>query len=144
MLRYRRPYRFAGSQAAQTFLSLSAVVVLVLPATAAHAAADPASSARLAEQVATRALQTHDAGREWRTELLPRLRALPQWSQTGTVDGPVSGTIVARTLRLSGTVEVRGDTVIVADWIEFGSGNPRIVRSEERRVGKACRATVTT
>jgi len=72
-----------------------------------------------------------DTGRlvstSWRSDLLPALRALPQWRETRTVSGPLSGRVVAGTVRLPATVEVTADTTIVADRVEFAGRTVSIV-----------------
>jgi hypothetical protein len=78
------------------------------------------------DAVAQRVQQVHARGGDWRAELLPELRSLPQWREVRSVAGPLSGRVIAGTVRLPSTVEVVEDTVIVADRVEFASHNPEV------------------
>jgi hypothetical protein len=89
-------------------LVLSPVLMLTNGPVAAAAAESPDGS--LAHRVTTQ----HSAGQDWRRESAAALAALPPVILGRTLSGKLGGAVITGTARLAGTIELSGDTTIVA------------------------------
>ncbi|HEU5474955.1 MAG TPA: hypothetical protein VFV67_30295 [Actinophytocola sp.] len=105
----RHPARYVRPLAA---VALTAGLAVVAPAPATAA---PGQT--LADRIVA-------AGPDWRAELAAELAALPD--KETTVAGPLRGQVLAATLRLPGTVELTGDTTIIARELVFTGGALRV------------------
>jgi hypothetical protein len=105
---------------------VTAVATLIASApTAAYS--DDITGGNSADAVVDRVLDARPAGADWRVKLSEELADLSALKASQTPKGPLSGRIVAGTLRLPARVEVTADTTILARTIEFAGSPARIV-----------------
>lgn len=96
-----------------------AAAVSALTLVAAPAVANPAQTAASLDV-------DRLTGPTWRADNAALFARLPELRRSLTLRGPLRGTIVAGTLRLPDTVELSGDTTILARRIVFAGRSPRI------------------
>jgi len=117
-------HRLRGAATVAAAIVLAAALT---PATSAAAGAKPGAYQR-AHVTLDEALRdpAQLIRTDWRHDLAPVLDALPEMRADRTVGTPLHGKILAATLNLPATVEVDGDTMIIARRIQFAGSTVRI------------------